>query len=170
MIQKELRELCKRLAENDPTLTTLNLDYGNIGIDGAKALRDALRHNKMVTAIHLHHSNLGFEGTKILFEGLKGRGIQTAVNIVDDYTEDEYDTLLTIAKQPKKERGQFGNNKGMDNKIFANLANDGRGYVAHAKENKTTNKNASKGDKSHRREGKAKASASVNVAEGKQNG
>ena len=164
MIQRELQELCVRLEENDPTLTTLNLDYGNIGIDGAKALRDALRHNKIVTSLHLHHANLGFDGTKILFEGLQGRGVKTAVNLVDDYTDEEYNTLMDIVKaSDKKKKNSFDNGKGMDNEIFANLANKGRGYKA-----KDDKENKSKESKSLSPEDK-KVTVSY-TAESKQNG
>ena len=131
MIQKKLQELCKRLKDNDPSLRELNLSYANIGIDGARALRDALKHNKYVNFIRLHHSNLGFKGTKLLFEGLKGRGVKTSVSIIDDYNDAEFDELLMMTKQPPKEkRGAFGNKKGIDDKIFANLENNGRGHVA----------------------------------------
>ena len=101
MTQEELKELCKRLEENDPSLFEINLDYGNIGADGARALRDALKKNRIVSSVHVHHANLGFNGTKFLFEGLMGRGVKTVVSLVDDYTDSEYETLLTLANSPR---------------------------------------------------------------------
>jgi len=127
MIQPKLKELCERLKTNDPSLIELNLDYGNLGVDGARALRDALRGNKIVSRIHIHHANLGFKGTKILFEGLKGRGIKTFVSVLDDYTDSEYETLLSMAQHPKIKTKKFRNGKGMDDDVFAKLANNGRG-------------------------------------------
>lgn len=124
MIQKELQELCDRLKKNDPTLTTLNLDYGNIGIDGANALHDALCGNRVVYKIHVHHANLGFDGTRILFDGLKGRGIKTSVSLVDDYTDEEYNTLLNLVGKSQPKKKQLGNNKGIDDKILAKVTRD----------------------------------------------
>ena len=124
MIQKELQELCDRLKKNDPTLTTLNLDYGNIGIDGANALHDALCHNRVVYEIHMHHANLGFDGTRILFEGLKGRGIKTSISLVDDYTDEEYKTLLNLVGKSEQQKKQLGNNKGIDDKILVKVTRD----------------------------------------------
>ena len=127
MIQPKLKELCERLKANDPSLIELNLDYGNLGVDGARALRDALKNNRIVSRIHIHHANLGFKGTKILFEGLKGRGVKTSVSLVDDYTDSEYETLLSMAPHSKKKTKEFRNGKGIDDDVFAKLANNGRG-------------------------------------------
>lgn len=103
MIQKELKDLCQRLRDNDPTLTSLNLDYANIGIEGARALRSALRKNKIVSSIHVHHANLGYDGARILLSGLKGRGVKTSVSLIDSFTEKEYKMLYQMVQELQKD-------------------------------------------------------------------
>ena len=109
---EQLKNLCKRLEENDPSLLTLNLEYENLGVDGVSLLAEALHHNRIVKSVCVQYSHIGLEGTKKLLSALKGRGIKTRLEVRDDYTEAEYDALLEMGPGAKKENKGQKENKG----------------------------------------------------------
>jgi hypothetical protein len=53
VLSEAFQGIIKRLIDNDPTLTTLNLDYNNIGYEGAKAIAEALKVNTTLTTLNL---------------------------------------------------------------------------------------------------------------------
>lgn len=96
MTNEQLKKICDRLRNNDPKLVSLNLDYENLGVDGALLLAEALHENKIVNSVVIYHSKLGFRGTEAILKALKGRGIKTQLQVCDDFTEEEYNTLLSM--------------------------------------------------------------------------
>ena len=96
MTKEQLKALCDRLRANDQSLTSLCLDYGNLGVDGAILLAEALHENRVVNYVEIHQSKLGFKGAEAILKALKGRGIKTQLHMCDDFTEEEYNTLLAM--------------------------------------------------------------------------
>ena len=45
----------------------------SIGVDGAKAIAEALKVNPVLTELHLEYNNLGEAGEKAVQEAVKGR-------------------------------------------------------------------------------------------------
>ena len=84
-----LSELLKKIRSNDPTLTTLDLSYNNIGDEGAKVIADALKGNKTLTTLDLSHNNIEVEGTKALAEALKDNKTLTTLNLSHNEIGDE---------------------------------------------------------------------------------
>ena len=57
-----LDEAIERLSRNDPTLTSLNLYSNRIGVDGARALADALKENRTLSSLNLDGNRIGDDG------------------------------------------------------------------------------------------------------------
>jgi len=70
-------------------VTSINLFYNQIGVEGAKALAEALETNKTVTSISLTHNQIGDEGAKALAEALKANETVTSINLFDNRIGDE---------------------------------------------------------------------------------
>ena len=51
----------------------LNLNGNNIGVDGAKAIAEALKVNPVLTKLDLYDNNLGDAGEKAMREAVKDR-------------------------------------------------------------------------------------------------
>ena len=52
----------RRLARNDPTLTTLNISYNKIGDTGAALIAQALTSNSSLTKLYLSNNQIGPTG------------------------------------------------------------------------------------------------------------
>ncbi|KAF9584330.1 hypothetical protein BGW38_006840 [Lunasporangiospora selenospora] len=63
------------------TLTTLELYKNNIGVDGAKALAEALMINSTLTTLNLNKNNIGVDGAKALAEALMINSTLTTLNL-----------------------------------------------------------------------------------------
>ena len=148
MNNEQLEELCKRLESNDRGLLSVVLEYADLGKSGAERLGKALAQNNVISFVSLRFCNLGYEGMKVIFESLKGRGVKTRIKIDDDCSEDEEIKLRQMIHAPasqdkEKQKGNkkntskkkykknqnesFGNQKGIDDDIFAKYANNGHG-------------------------------------------
>ena len=103
---QQLQELCKRLKANDPLLFSVDLEHENLGIEGASMLAEALQQNRIVNHVSIQLSNIGFKGTQKLVNALTGRGVRTHLYIQEDYSDEEYSTLLKMKQNspsPNKE-------------------------------------------------------------------
>ena len=49
----------------------LYMSNNNIGVEGAKAIAEALKVNKSITELYLWNNNIGDEGAKAIAEALK---------------------------------------------------------------------------------------------------
>jgi Ran GTPase-activating protein (RanGAP) involved in mRNA processing and transport len=62
-------------------LTTLDLSYNNLCLEGVKALADALRVNAVLTTLNLRSNDLGPEGGKALVEALRVNAALTSLDL-----------------------------------------------------------------------------------------
>ena len=65
----KLDEILTELKNN--SITTLDLGGNNIGVEGAKAIAEALKVNESITELNLYNNNIGDEGAKAIAEALK---------------------------------------------------------------------------------------------------
>jgi hypothetical protein len=63
------------------TITSINLSYNNVDVDGAKALADALKVNSTITSIDLSDNNVGDDGAKALADAIKVNSTITSINL-----------------------------------------------------------------------------------------
>ena len=82
--RNELEQLLQRIRANDPTLTTINLSYKDIGAAGAQALAEALKTNTSVTTINLHYNNIGDAGSQALAKALKTNTSVTTIYLFEN--------------------------------------------------------------------------------------
>ena len=57
----------------NPVLTKLNLYRNSIGVDGAKAIAEALKVNPVLTKLYLYNNNLGEAGKQAVRDAVKDR-------------------------------------------------------------------------------------------------
>ena len=111
MRDEKLKKLCKRLKENDVGLISVSLEHEDLGIEGARALAEALKSNVVVNRVSLYYCNMGYEGIKAIFEGLSGRGVKTRLNISEDCSAEEEGNLREILRQRKPKKKTQGKRK-----------------------------------------------------------
>ena len=70
-----------RVAQNDPSLTSLNLGDNRIGDDGAKALATALKNNTSLTSLNLLGNRIGDDGAKALATALETNTSLTSLEL-----------------------------------------------------------------------------------------
>ncbi len=63
------------------TLTTIELGYNDIGVEGAKDVAEALKINKTLTTIHLERNYIGSEGAKYLAWALEINKTLTTIHL-----------------------------------------------------------------------------------------
>jgi hypothetical protein len=63
------------------TITSINLSNNNVGVDGAKALAAALKVNSTITSINLSNNNVGVDGAKALADALKDNSTITSISL-----------------------------------------------------------------------------------------
>ena len=87
----------ERLRNNDYLLTTLNLNYYNLGIDGAKTMVEALKVNSTLTSLNLYLNNIGVKGAEKLAEALE---VNNTLKVLDlSYNDDIGDEgVISLAK------------------------------------------------------------------------
>ncbi|MDA9573927.1 hypothetical protein N9R48_03285 [Rickettsiales bacterium] len=84
------------------TLTSINLDSNQIGVEGAKAIADALKKNKTVTKLDLRANLLGAKGAKAIAEALKKNKTVTKLDLSSNQIGDE--GAKAIAEALKKNK------------------------------------------------------------------
>jgi len=62
-------------------VTSVDLRANSIGVDGAKAIAEALKVNAVVTTLDLYKNNIGPEGAKAIAEALKVNAVLTKLDI-----------------------------------------------------------------------------------------
>ena len=83
-----MKEYVKLVKNNEAT--TLYLENNQIGVEGAKALANALRINTSVTTLELgYHSKIGHEGAKALANSLRINTSVTTLHLRDNQIGDE---------------------------------------------------------------------------------
>ena len=70
-LPKEIADACRRLQQNDPTMTELHLAYKKIGNKETKAIAQALKMNTMLQRLDLYNNQISDDGAKALAEALK---------------------------------------------------------------------------------------------------
>ena len=73
--------LLQRIRENDPTLTSLNLSYNQIGPEEVQALANALQNNTALTSLNLGYNHIGNEGAQALATALQNNATLTSLNL-----------------------------------------------------------------------------------------
>jgi Ran GTPase-activating protein (RanGAP) involved in mRNA processing and transport len=61
------------------TITSINLSFNYVGDDGVKALGDALKVNSAITTINFSNNYVGVDGAKAFADALKVRKVATVV-------------------------------------------------------------------------------------------
>ena len=61
--------------------TSLEVNRNNVGVEGAKALAEALKTNTALTSLDLYRNSVGDEGAKALAESLKTNTALTSLNL-----------------------------------------------------------------------------------------
>jgi hypothetical protein len=74
----------KRELYNCYFYSTVNLDYNNIGAEGAKYVAEALKVNTSLTEICLDDNEIGAEGAKYVAEALKVNTSLTEITLYND--------------------------------------------------------------------------------------
>ena len=62
-------------------LTSLNLEWNEIGAEGAKAIGDALQINSVLTELNLYRNEIGDEGAKAIGAALHVNSALTSLNL-----------------------------------------------------------------------------------------
>ena len=88
-LPEEIKRKIIQIANNDPSLTSLNLRGNNIGPIGAAALAKALTKNTSLTSINLSNNNIGDKGAIVLAEALKVNTSLRAITLVNNNIGDE---------------------------------------------------------------------------------
>ena len=89
----------KRVFQNNPTLTTLDLSRNNIGAEGAKDLAKALEKNTVLTSIYMSSNNIGAEGTKDLAKALATNTVLTELSLSYNDIEAEGEVVIKHIKE-----------------------------------------------------------------------
>ena len=99
----DITKICKRLADNDQTLTTLYISNNNIEDEGAKALATSLQYNSTLTYLYLKNNDIGDEGAKALATSLQYNSTLTELYIsrngINNNLKQEIKILLDRNKQ-----------------------------------------------------------------------
>ena len=93
----KIRDTIIRVAQNDPSLTSLNLVNNGIGAEGAKALATALETNTSLTSLNLLNNRIGDEGANALAAALKTNTSLTSLNLGDNRIGDDGANALATA-------------------------------------------------------------------------
>jgi hypothetical protein len=62
-------------------VTSVHLGYNSIGDDGAKAIAEALKVNRVVTSVDLGYNSIGDDGAKAIAEALKVNAVLTSLDL-----------------------------------------------------------------------------------------
>ena len=79
----------KTMQLRDGLLTKIRLHYKNIGVEGVKAIGEALKVNTLLTRIGLNGNEIGDEGAKAIGEALKVNTLLTEINLHTNEIGDE---------------------------------------------------------------------------------
>ena len=96
-LPEEIQNTISRVANNDPSLTSLDLFLNGIGDDGAKALAAALKNNTSLTSLNLGGNGIGAEGAKALATALKTNTSLTSLNLRGNRIGDDVANALAAA-------------------------------------------------------------------------
>ena len=113
-ISDELREYIRKLKENDPKLTSIDLEYNKIGDDGAQALAEMLTVNHTLTLINLRYNKIGDDGARAVAKMLNVNHTLTSIDLRDNNIGD--DGAQALAEMLKVNQALTSINLG-DNKI-----------------------------------------------------
>ena len=94
---KALERQCRRLRENDPMLTFLDLDGKNVGASGAKALAKALSINKTLQTLILSNNQLGDDGAKEISKALPTNTTLQTLVLSSNQIGDDGAKVLAVA-------------------------------------------------------------------------
>ena len=134
---ERVRTLIQEKLQHDGSL---NLEYCNIGDEGAIALADALRINTSITEVNLENNRIGAEGTRALANFLISSSAVTHINLSFNYLGADGVKELADAIQNKHfttfvSIGLAGNNMGdfgakaLIDAIKNNLSTTGNVYI-----------------------------------------
>ena len=93
----KIRDTIIRVAQNDPSLTSLDLFRNGIGDDGAKALATALKTNTWLTSLELGFNSIGADGATALAAALKTNTWLTSLELESNRIGDEGANALAAA-------------------------------------------------------------------------
>jgi Ran GTPase-activating protein (RanGAP) involved in mRNA processing and transport len=97
LISPEVLAIIERVRANDPTLTTLCLNYDAIGAHETKALANALSSNTTLTKLSLHSNRIGSDGAKALANALSNNTTLTELNLWENNIGDDGTEALANA-------------------------------------------------------------------------
>jgi hypothetical protein len=75
--------------KKNESLTSLNLGYNKIGVEGAKAIAQALEKNESLTSLYLMNNKIGAEGAKALAQALEKNESLTSLDFWNNKIGDE---------------------------------------------------------------------------------
>ena len=79
--QKKLHQNLIKLYDNDPSLTSLNLGFNNIGDQGAQAIAEILANNTTLTSLNLRSNNIDDQGAQAIAKALANNTTLTSLNL-----------------------------------------------------------------------------------------
>ncbi len=82
-------KVCRRLRAQDTTLTHLNFTYNKIGVEGARAIGEALEENSTLTWLDLEANGIGVEGAQAVAEALLTNTTLTHLDLRSNRLGDE---------------------------------------------------------------------------------
>jgi len=94
---QEFENIIQRLEKNDPTLTSLNLGYKQIGKERAIRLAKALEHNTALTQLDLIYNGIGNEGANALAKVLQHNNTLTWLDLGGNDIDNEGASTLAKA-------------------------------------------------------------------------
>ena len=88
-----------KVFNNDPSLTTLDLNDNEIGDDGAQALAIALENNTSITEFNLEYNQIGDEGAQALATALQKNNSLTVLNLgYNEIVDEGAQALATVLR------------------------------------------------------------------------
>ena len=88
-LPKEIADVCRRLQQNDPTMTELRLGNKKIGNKETKAIAQALKMNTMLQRLDLDGNQISDDGAKALAEALKMNTVLQRLYLNDNQISDD---------------------------------------------------------------------------------
>ena len=117
----EIKEMVEAVKVNDQSLTEINFRYFDIGVEGIKALAEALESNRDVKILKFRRNYIGDEGIKI---GANGVAQNNGINILNSRGKEE--KISTLNDKLKHDK-IFTHLEWEENRTYLTIGN----YASH---------------------------------------
>ena len=88
-LPREIADACRRLQQDDPTMTELRLINKKIGNEETKALAQALKRNATLHLLDLFENQISDDGAKALAEALKLNAVLRRLNLSNNQISED---------------------------------------------------------------------------------